>query len=83
MASLTLDVERLTSDRALRFCMQVIVLVNLVFVHMTGSAGLHWLAPLYVLALAAPVLRRYREKLLYVLAWNGYVLCFAQDVSVT
>lgn len=54
--------------------MQALVLLDLAFVHLTGSAGEHWLVPLFVLALAAPLLERFRERLVYRGAWNVAVL---------
>lgn len=62
--------------RALQGCMQALVLLNLAFVQLTGAAGLHWLAPLYALTLGAPLLARFRERLGYVLLWNGGVVAF-------
>lgn len=67
--------ERADPSRAvLRVCMQVLVLLDLAFVHMTGAAGLHWLLPLFALALVAPLLERFRERPLYRLLWNGAVV---------
>ena len=56
--------------------MQVLVLLNLVFVHMTGAAGMHWLAPLYVLTLGAPLMQRHREARAYRALWNAGVIGF-------
>jgi transglutaminase-like putative cysteine protease len=64
----------MSSDRALRVCMQLLVLLDLVFVHLTGSADESWLAPLFVLALAAPLLERFRERLVYRWAWNTAIV---------
>lgn len=58
------------SERALRTCMQVLVLLDLAFVQMTRAASVEWLAPLYVLTLAAPWLRRLGERRAYRLLWN-------------
>ncbi len=66
----------MSSRTALRTCMQVLVLLDLVFVQLTEAAGLHWLAPLYVLTLAAPLLQRFRERRFYQALWNGGVVCF-------
>ncbi|MEM7307444.1 MAG: transglutaminaseTgpA domain-containing protein [Planctomycetota bacterium] len=66
----------MSSRRALRYCMQGLVLLNLVFVQMTGAAGLHWLLPLYALTIGMPLLERYRERLAYRLLWNGGVVSF-------
>lgn len=63
-------------NRALRACMQTLVLLDLLFVHLTQIASTHWLAPLFVLAIAAPFLERFRERFLYRLLWNAGVLCF-------
>ncbi len=57
--------------------MQALVLLDLVFVQMTGSAGMHWLVPLYVFALAAPLLERFRNRLAYRMAWNAGLICFS------
>ena len=64
------------TDLAMRVCMQTLVLINLVFVQLTGVASLHWLLPLYALALGAPLLKPFREGLLYRLLWNGGVMAF-------
>lgn len=64
----------MSSDRALRACMQALVLLDLVFVHLTEAASELWLAPLFVLALAAPLLERFREPLVYRWAWNIAVI---------
>ena len=56
--------------------MQALVLLNLVFVQLTGAAGLHWLIPLYAFTLGVPFLERFREKLVYRLLWNVVVVCF-------
>lgn len=62
------------TTRALQACLLGLVLLNLVFVHICRGVGLHWLMPLYVLTLAAPVLVRMRESLLYRTIWNGGVI---------
>lgn len=66
----------MSGDRALRGCMQALVLLNLAFAQMTGIASLHWLLPMYVLALASNWLARLRERRAYRLLWNGGILCF-------
>jgi hypothetical protein len=65
-----------TSAHAMRICMQVLVFLNLVFVQMTGAAGWHWLAPLFALTLATPLLERWRERRAYFLVWNTGVVIF-------
>jgi transglutaminase-like putative cysteine protease len=62
--------------RALQACMQVLVLLDLFFVHMTGIAGWHWLGPLTVLALGAPLWAARRESRLYRALWNVGVVAF-------
>ena len=53
-----------------------IVLANLVFVQLTEAAAIEWLAPLYVLTLAAPVLARFKENRVYRTLWNLGVVAF-------
>lgn len=57
-----------------RICLQALVLLNLLFVQITGAAPSFWLAIMAALALAAPLLVRFAERLLYRLAWNAGVL---------
>lgn len=52
----------------------LLVLLNLVFVHLTGVVDATWLAPLYALTLASPLLCRLQNSLLYRLAWNLAVI---------
>jgi len=54
--------------------MQAIVLANLVLVHLTGAASLAWLAPLFVLTIAAPLLEGLRDVRAYRVASNLAVL---------
>lgn len=65
----------MTSLRLLRVCLQGLVILNLVFVQMTGAAEPLWLLPLYAGAFAAPALERFHDRLGYRVAWNGVVLC--------
>ena len=62
------------TERALRQAMQALVLLNLIFVHLTEAAGMEWLAPLFGATLIAPLLERYRERLWYRAGWNIAVL---------
>ena len=56
----------------------ILVLINLVFVAITGVASATWLVPLFVLCLASPWLHRYAEHRIAKWAWNGLVvLAFA------
>jgi len=64
------------ADLALRTCMLGLVLVDLLFVQLTGATGLHWLAPLVLLTLLSPWTGRLRHKLLYRALWNLGVLAF-------
>lgn len=64
----------MSSERALRLCLQLLVLLDLAFVQMTGAAGFEWLLPLFALTLAAPWLRRLNESLLYRTVWNAAVV---------
>lgn len=57
-------------------CMIGLVLANLVFVQLTEAASIEWLAPLYVLTLAAPFLARFKESRHYRTLWNLGVLAF-------
>ncbi|MEM1450177.1 MAG: transglutaminase domain-containing protein [Planctomycetota bacterium] len=61
---------------ALLACMMGLVLSNLVFVQLTEAASPAWLAPLYALTLAAPILGRFKEKLAYRIVWNLAVVAF-------
>ena len=61
-------------NAVLRACMLGLVLVNLVFVQLTGAAGLEWLGPLYALTIFAPLLAPLREKFVYRQLWNAGVL---------
>ena len=54
--------------------MLALVLTNLAFVQLTGSADPVWLLPLYVATLAAPWLTRWRDSRLYRGAWNVCVV---------
>lgn len=58
----------------LRWCAALLVVVNLVFVHVTGAADLAWLLPMYALAAASPWLARLHDRLLYRAVWNVAVL---------
>ena len=40
----------------LHFYLMLIVLVNVAFVHITGAVSMAWLAPMYALTVAAPLL---------------------------
>ena len=60
----------MNGNRELRICMQVLVLLNLAFVQMTGAAPFGWLALLYALTLAVPLLAPLRENLVYRAVWN-------------
>lgn len=61
---------------ALLVCMIGLVMSNVVFVQLTDAAEPAWLAPLYALTLAAPLLARFKENILYRLLWNGAVVAF-------
>lgn len=66
----------------LRACMTGLVLLNLVFVQLTGATSLHWLLPLYGLTAVAPFVVRFRSHVVYRFVWNAGVLAvFAQLVS--
>lgn len=62
---------------ALRPFMVALVLLDVVFVHLTGVVGLPWLVPLYGLTLLAPSLVRCHDLLVYRLGWNGAVLALS------
>ena len=61
---------------ALLFCMMGIVACNVRFVQLTGAADPLWLAPLYVVTLAAPLLLRFRELAVYRGVWNLAIVLF-------
>lgn len=61
---------------ALLLCMMGIVACNVRFVQLTGAADPLWLAPLYVVTLAAPLLLRFRERAVYRGVWNLAIVLF-------
>jgi len=61
---------------ALLLCMMGIVACNVRFVQLTGAADPLWLAPLYVVTLAAPFLLRFREHVVYRGVWNLAIVLF-------
>ena len=62
----------------------LLVMVNLLFVHITGVVDAAWMLAFGALTLSAPVLRRFAEQLPYRIAWNGVVLLlFASLVQRT
>lgn len=66
----------------LRYVLMGLVTINLLFVHITRAAGLHWLIPMYVLTFTSPVLVRYRENVWYRAGWNvAVMLIFAVLVN--
>ncbi|MEE2887922.1 MAG: transglutaminaseTgpA domain-containing protein [Planctomycetota bacterium] len=54
----------------LRLCMMILVVLNLVFVQITGAASLRWMLPWFALAVLAPVLSPLQKYWSYRLAWN-------------
>ncbi|MHC4813747.1 MAG: transglutaminase family protein [Planctomycetota bacterium] len=65
-------------SQPLRCCLLALVILNLVFVHITQAVSLVWILPLYVAAAAAPVLWPLQKYLTYRLAWNvGLMAIFA------
>lgn len=63
-------------NRSLHVCMTGLVALNLVFVLLTEAARPAWLAPLFVLTFASPLLARYKELFLYRALWNLGVIGF-------
>ena len=61
---------------ALLLCMMGIVACNVRFVQLTGAADPLWLAPLYIVTLAAPFLLRFRERMVYRGIWNLAIILF-------
>ncbi len=62
----------------------LLVMVNLLFVHITGVVDTAWMLAFGALTLSAPVFRRFAERLPYRIAWNGVVLLlFASLVQRT
>lgn len=62
----------------------LLVVVNLLFVHITGVVGMTWVVAFTALTLFAPLLRRYADSLGYRVAWNAVVLVlFASLVQRT
>lgn len=73
----------------LRSCLLILVVLNLVFVQITGAANLQWMLPLFALAMLAPVLSPLQKYWTYQLAWNigllaifGLLLKDIRDVGV-
>ncbi len=63
---------------AFQFHLMLIVLMNIMFVHITGAVGMNWLVPMYAMTLVSPLLVRLQENLLYRIAWNvGVCAIFA------
>ncbi|MCA8942716.1 MAG: DUF3488 domain-containing protein, partial [Planctomycetes bacterium] len=61
-----------------RLQLVLLVLLNVMFVHITGAVGLNWLLPLYAATLLAPLLVRFHDALWYRLGWNlGVVAIFS------
>ena len=58
----------------LRVCMLLLVVLNLVFVHITGAASLRWMLPWYALTILAPVLSPLQRYWSYQFAWNVVLL---------
>ena len=54
----------------LRTCLLALVILNLVFVHITHAVSLSWIVPLYLAAAAAPLLWRLQHSVGYQMAWN-------------
>ena len=67
---------------ALLLCMMGIVACNVRFVQLTGAADPLWLAPLYVVTLAAPFLLRFRESMIYRGVWNLAIVVFFLRLAV-
>lgn len=62
----------------LRSCLLALVVLNLVFVHITQAVSLVWIAPLYLAAAAAPLLWRLQFYASYQVLWNvGLLAIFA------
>ncbi|MCC6671556.1 MAG: transglutaminase domain-containing protein [Planctomycetes bacterium] len=61
-------------DRRLLGILQVLVLLDLLFVQLTGAVSAQWLVPLYAFTLATPWLARHQDRPLYIWAWNLAVL---------
>ncbi|MHC5064602.1 MAG: hypothetical protein ACYTG5_11590, partial [Planctomycetota bacterium] len=57
-----------------RSSLVLLVLLNVVFIHITDAVGLVWLLPLYLLTAAAVFTGSWRENKFYRLAWNMAVL---------
>ncbi len=74
--------SRLAVPARLRYCMLALVLINLVFVHITHAVESHWLWPLYGLALLSPVLVRAHRSVVYRLVWNCSALRTASCPSI-
>jgi hypothetical protein len=59
---------------ALRYGLTLLVLLNLVFVHVTGAVGPAWLVPFYLATLLSPALVPLHRHMVYRLVWNVGVL---------
>ena len=58
------------ADGLLRLFLLVLVLLDLVFVQITGAASRAWLIPLFALTLLSPLLTRWMESKLYRFCWG-------------
>jgi len=64
-------------SETLRKPLMALVLLNVVFVHLTGAVSVSWLLPLYFLTVAAPCFARYQKRAVYRVGWNtGILLVF-------
>ncbi len=62
---------------AVKTCLLILVVLNLVFVQITGAVQIGWLVVLYALALASPFLSPLQKFWLYRMVWNaGLVAIF-------
>lgn len=70
----------------LRLLLLGLVLLGLLFVHLTGAVGDHWMLALWLATALAPLLLRWHERLLYRGLWNAAVLvsfAFLVDDALT
>ncbi|MEQ1630778.1 MAG: transglutaminaseTgpA domain-containing protein [Planctomycetota bacterium] len=61
-------------SEALRLLFVGIVLLDLVFVQLTSTVSVAWLAGLWLFTALTPILKRWHERLWYRGLWNGCVL---------
>ena len=76
LKAMTMPMDANGSPSPLHICLMGMVLVNVLFVQLTGAAPALWLIPLYALTLASPILAQFRDRTSYRALWNWGVIAF-------